>query len=124
VARQPVHEGDPQSFSIVASNESNIKLMTCGPRKRARHPVDSRHDGDFWLFPRKLPTAEIFEVDGLIQLVAQRAGISSAQAALAVSAILGYLTARLPSPVVGRIHEQLGGVQSRPKPDVGDGGVK
>jgi hypothetical protein len=65
-----------------------------------------------------------FEVVELIQLVAQRAGISSAQAALAVSAMLGYLTARLPSPLVGRIREQLGEVQSPRQPDVGDGGVK
>ena len=98
--------------------------MTCGPRERARHPVDSRHDGEFWLFPRKRTTPEIFEVDELIQLVKQRAGISSAQAALAVAAMLGYLTARLPSPVVGRIREQLGKVQSSRQPDVGAGSVK
>ena len=72
----------------------------------------------------KLPTLGYFEVVELIQLVAQRAGISSAQAALAVSAMLGYLTARLPSPLVGRIREQLGEVQSPRQPDVGDGGVK
>ncbi|MEO8037653.1 MAG: hypothetical protein ABI794_02735 [Betaproteobacteria bacterium] len=46
-------------------------------------------------------------MDELIQMVAQRAGISPAQAALAVACMLGFLTARLPSPVVGRIHEQL-----------------
>jgi len=63
-------------------------------------------------------------VHELIQLVAQRAGISSAQAALAVSAVLGYLTARLPSPVVGRIREQLGEVQSPRQPEVGEGGVR
>lgn len=40
---------------------------------------------------RKPPTARIFNVDELIQLVAQRAGISPAQAALAVSAMLSYL---------------------------------
>jgi len=57
-------------------------------------------------------------VDELIQLVAQRAGISPAQAALAVAAMLGYLTARLPSPVVGRIREQLSGVQSPGQADV------
>jgi len=72
----------------------------------------------------KLSTLEYFEVDELIRLVAQRAEISSAQAALAVSAMKGYLTARLPSPVVGRIREQLGGVQSPRQPDVGDRGVK
>lgn len=63
-------------------------------------------------------------MDELIELVAQRAGISSAQAALSVSAMLGYLTARLPSPVVGRIREQLGEAQSLRQPDVGVGGVK
>lgn len=63
-------------------------------------------------------------MDELIQLVAQRAGISSAQAILAVSAMLSYLTARLPSPVVGRIREQLGEAQAPRNPDGGQGGVK
>ena len=63
-------------------------------------------------------------MDELIQLVMQRAGISSAQAALAVAAMLRYLMARLPSPVVGRIREQLSGVQIPRQPDVGDGGSK
>ena len=63
-------------------------------------------------------------MDELIQLVAQRAGISSAQSALAVAAMLGYLTARLPSPVVGRIREQLVEVPSPRQPDVGNRGVK
>ena len=53
-------------------------------------------------------------MDELIQLVAQRAGISPAQAALAIAAMLSYLTARLPSPVVGRIRELLGEAQ-RPR---------
>ena len=110
--------------TIIASDESNIKLMTCGPRARARHPVDSEHEGKLWSFSRTLPTPRIFDVDELIQLVAQRAGISSAQAALAVAAMLGYLTARLPSPVVGRIREQLGGLQSPSQQHLGDGGVK
>jgi hypothetical protein len=48
------------------------------------------------------------DVDELIELVAQRAGITPAQAELAIACMLGYLTARLPSPVVGRIREQLG----------------
>ena len=98
--------------------------MTCGPRERPRHPVDSRHEPDFRSFSCKLPTLEYFEVDELIQLVAQRAGISLAQAALAVSSMLSYLTARLPSPVVGRIREQLGEVQSPRKPEVGEGGAR
>ena len=38
--------------------------------------------------------------------------------------MLGYLTARLPSPVVGRIREQLGEVQSPHERDGGEGGAK
>lgn len=63
-------------------------------------------------------------MDELIQLVAQRAGISPAQAALAIAAMLSYLTARLPSPVVGRIREQLGEAQHPRNPDGGQDGVK
>jgi hypothetical protein len=48
-------------------------------------------------------------VDQLIDLVARRAGITPAQARLAVLAVLDFLTAGLPSPVVGRIHELLRG---------------
>lgn len=110
--------------TIIASDEGNIKLMTCGPRERPINPVDCRREEDFWSFLCKLPTLGYFDVDELIQLVAQRAGISSAQAALAVAAMLGYLTARLPSPVVGRIREQLGEVQSPRERDGGEGGVK
>jgi len=66
----------------------------------------------------------ILKVNELIQLVAQQAGISSTQAELAISAILNYLTARLPSPVVGRILEQLNDAQSSRNPDCGQGGVK
>ena len=63
-------------------------------------------------------------MDELVQMVAQRGGISSAQAELAVSAMLDYLTARLPSPLVGRIREQLGEVPGARPPDVGKWGVK
>ena len=63
-------------------------------------------------------------MDELIQLVAQRAGISSAQAALAVAAMLSYLTTQLPSPLVGRIREQLGEAQYPHNPGGGQGGVK
>ena len=69
-------------------------------------------------------TPGIIEMDELIQLVARRAGISYAQAALAVAAMLGHLTARLPSPVVGRIRELLGAVQSPRQPDLGDGDIE
>jgi hypothetical protein len=66
----------------------------------------------------------LFEVDELIQLVAQRAGISSAQSKLAVSTMLDYLTARLPSPVVGRIREQLGAARGAHGPDAAHGSAK
>ncbi len=58
-------------------------------------------------------------MDELIQLVAKKAGITPDAAALAVFAMLDYLTARLPSPVVGRIREQLGGAQSQGRPGEG-----
>jgi hypothetical protein len=45
--------------------------------------------------------------DELVRSVAFRAGISPAQAAQAVSAMLAFLAARLPSPVLGHIHELL-----------------
>ncbi|MHB8668733.1 MAG: DUF2267 domain-containing protein [Burkholderiales bacterium] len=109
---------------IIASDEGNIKLMTCGPRERPRNPVDCVREDVFWSFLGKLPTLGYFDVDELIQLVAQRAGISSAQAALAVATMLGFLTARLPSPVVGRIREQLGEVPFPYEPDRGEGGAK
>jgi hypothetical protein len=47
-------------------------------------------------------------VKELIELVSERAGISPSQAGLAVATMISYLAARLPSPVVGRIREQLG----------------
>ena len=98
--------------------------MTCGPRERRGHPVDSCHEGHLVFNVCKFPTLGDFEVDELIRLVAQRAGISSDQAALAVSAMMGYLTARLPSPLVGRIREQLGEAQNPRQLNVGDGGVR
>jgi len=63
-------------------------------------------------------------MDELIQLVAQRAGISSAQAAVAVVAMLGYLAARLPSPVIGRIREQLNDAEATDEPKACHGGLK
>lgn len=63
-------------------------------------------------------------MDELIALVAQRAGISSAQATLAASAMLGYLTARLPSSVVGRIREQLAEAQPPHNPEGSEGDVQ
>ena len=63
-------------------------------------------------------------VDELILTVAQRAGISSAQATLAVSVTLNYLTARLPSSVVGCIREQLGVAQLPHNPDDDQGNAQ
>jgi hypothetical protein len=63
-------------------------------------------------------------VDELVLLVAQRAQVPSAQAALAVSAMMDYLTARLPSPLVGRIREVLGEVPSVRLPNLGNRGVE
>ena len=60
-------------------------------------------------------------MDELIRLVAQRADISSAKAALAVTAMLGYLTARLPSPVIGRIREQLADAHGAGETNAGGG---
>jgi hypothetical protein len=98
--------------------------MTTGPRNRARYPVACRNNGKFQSFPLTRSAMDLFEVDELIQLVAQEAGISSAQAAHAVAAMLGYLTARLPSPVVGRIREQLDAIPSPRKTDSGGGSVE
>jgi hypothetical protein len=53
-------------------------------------------------------------MDDLVALVSQRAAISPAQAAAAIAAMLGFLTARLPSPVVGRIREQLDAATAPP----------
>ncbi len=60
-------------------------------------------------------------MDELIRLVAQRADIPSAKAALAVAAMLSYLTARLPSPVIGRIREQLADADSAGESNAGGG---
>lgn len=46
-------------------------------------------------------------MDDLVRSVALRAGISPAQAAHAVCATLTFLAARLPSPVMGHIHEAV-----------------
>jgi hypothetical protein len=48
-------------------------------------------------------------VDRLIDVVSRRAGLTPAQSRAAVAAVLDYLTANLPSPVVGRIRELLQG---------------
>jgi hypothetical protein len=60
-------------------------------------------------------------VDELVQRVAQRAGIPSRQAALAISTTLDYLMARLPSPLAGCIREQLAAMPGLHQPDAGNG---
>ena len=46
-------------------------------------------------------------MDELVQEVARTAGLPAAQAALAVSAVLRFFTARLPSALVGELHARL-----------------
>ena len=46
-------------------------------------------------------------MDELIAAVARAAGLSPAQAALAVAAVLRFFTARLPSSLVGELHARL-----------------
>jgi hypothetical protein len=46
-------------------------------------------------------------MDELIDAVQRQAGISAKQAAIAVCAMLAFLSARLPSPLVGRIQALL-----------------
>jgi hypothetical protein len=46
-------------------------------------------------------------IDQLTDIIAQRAGISPSQARIAIIAVLQFLTARLPSPIVGQIKALL-----------------
>jgi len=48
-------------------------------------------------------------MDELIQAVQRQAGVSSEQAQIAVAAMLTFLSARLPSPLFGRIRALLDG---------------
>jgi hypothetical protein len=54
-------------------------------------------------------------MDELIDAVQRQAGISEEQAEIAVSAILTFLSARLPSPLVGRIQALLENTSAPPK---------
>ncbi len=47
-------------------------------------------------------------MDELILAVVREAGLSPEQAALAVTTVVNFLTARLPSPLVGELRERLG----------------
>lgn len=64
-------------------------------------------------FYASLPMPGYFEADELVQL-----------AVLAVWAMLDYLMARLPSPLVGRIREQLGIAKGVRRADGSNRGVK
>ena len=46
-------------------------------------------------------------MNDLTTLVMERSGVTPAQAEQAVTTVLDYLTAKLPSPLVGRIHAEL-----------------
>lgn len=91
--------------------------MTCAPREPFGHPVISAHEDHDTPVPRGPPDRPIFAMDELIRRVAQRAAISPAQATLAIAEMLAFLTTRLPSPVVGRIREQLSEAPGPRKPD-------
>lgn len=52
-------------------------------------------------------------LEDLTQAVAREAGLTPQQAAMAVTAILRFLTARLPSAFVGQLHEKLGTATAR-----------
>lgn len=55
-------------------------------------------------------------LDELILAVSRAAGLPAEQAALAVTAMLRFLTARLPSSLVGELHARLAGRASAPPP--------
>lgn len=52
----------------------------------------------------------------LIQAVARAASLPTAQADIAVGAMLRFLTARLPSALVGELHARLRAAPDAPKP--------
>lgn len=60
-------------------------------------------------------------MDELIAAVARAASLSPEQSALAVAAVLRFLTARLPSSLVGELHARL---RTRVRgPDAGSAGM-
>ncbi len=59
-------------------------------------------------------------LEELIRAVSATAGLTPEQAALAVTAVLRFFTARMPSALVGELHERLGtrlqaGAAARPR---------
>jgi hypothetical protein len=94
------------------SDEGHSKVVTAGMASARVEPyiapMRPPEDGNS-------PTAAM---DELVQSVAFRAGISLTQAADAVSAMLVFLAARLPSQVSGRIHELLRAAPAAPEGDL------
>ncbi len=48
-------------------------------------------------------------MDELVKLVAQKAGISEAQARTAATTVIGFLKGHLPEPVAGQLDQLVGG---------------
>jgi hypothetical protein len=59
-------------------------------------------------------------MDRLIDTVQRQAGISRDQAQMAVTAIIGFFKAQLPSPLVGRIQAFLENDRALPEDDPRD----
>jgi hypothetical protein len=62
-------------------------------------------------------------MDELVQAVARSAGLSSAQASLAVQGMLRFMAARLPSPVFGELQSRLQAPAAPPPSTGGEGGA-
>jgi hypothetical protein len=58
-------------------------------------------------------------MDELIEVVQRQAGISRDQAKLAVSAMVAFFSAKLPSPLVGRMQSLLDNPHESNRPDTG-----
>lgn len=67
-------------------------------------------------FADSLDTTDLAMLDELILAVARSAGLTPEQAAVAVSAVLRFFTARLPSSLVGELHARLGTGKAAPPP--------
>ena len=89
----------PTPAKVTAEWRSSLCLL----RTRAVHSVG---------------TVDHAMLDELTREVARTAGLAPEQAALAVAAVLRFFTARLPSALVGELHERLGtrAITSAPPP--------
>src|SRR5512140_784952 len=59
------------------------------------------------------------DMDELIRLVAQKAGISQEQARTAATTVVGFLKGRLPEPLAGQLDQYLGGAGAAGAPGAG-----